>query len=108
LSSLTDCDNSGDFQSITHNIISRNRRSADYQYSYSEDKPSTSGGNAAPTSHQTERHLYEERIDGLEHAIDKFSQLILSLQDKVRKFNCSSIQSCQMLHAIFSCITTKS
>ena len=90
---ITDCESSGDFQSITHDVIStsrrRSKRSAiDNQYSYTEDKL-----HAAVLEKQQDvsekararliREGSEQRIEGLEDTIDMMSETIKSLQEKV-------------------------
>ena len=90
---ITDCESSGDFQSITHDVIStsrrRSKRSAiDNQYSYTEDKL-----HAAVLKKQQDvsekaharliREGSEQRIEGLEDTIDMMSETIKSLQEKV-------------------------
>ena len=88
---ITDCESSGDFQSITHDVITsrRSKRSAiDNQYSYTEDKL-----HAAVLEKQQDvsekararliREGSEQRIEALEDTIDMMSETIKSLQEKV-------------------------
>lgn len=81
---LVDCDSSGDFQSITHNIVSRTRRSVDQRFSYPEDRPSVpqQAMNSDLKSGNTEA-VNDQRIEGLEDTVDVLSELVLSLRDKV-------------------------
>ena len=71
-----DCDSAGDFQSITNNIIARNRRSTDVQYSYPEDRPLKPKKTSAPPAD-------ERKMEDLEATIDSLADMVLSLQKKV-------------------------
>ena len=88
---ITDCESSGDFQSITHDVIStsrrRSKRSIDNQYSYTEDKLHAAVLEKQDVSEEARARLIregsEQRIEGLEDTIDMMSETIKSLQEKV-------------------------
>lgn len=82
---ISGCENSGDFQSITHSVSTqrRSRRSViSEEYSYPEDKPRIS----KQISDQT-----EIRLEGLEDTIGFMSDTINSL---LKQVSFTSLNSC--------------
>ncbi|XP_067938237.1 peroxidasin homolog isoform X2 [Watersipora subatra] len=73
-----DCENAGDFQSITDNIVRRRRRSAGLEYSYADEKPSVTSQEALGGT-----KLREQQIEGLEDTIEQLAEMVKSLQEKI-------------------------
>lgn len=81
---FVDCNQAGDFQSITHSILSRNKRSTatDQSFSYKEDKPEVSIQKGVHKGSDFSQ-VTEDRIEGLEDTIDVLSDQLKMLKQKV-------------------------
>ena len=83
---LVDCENSGDFQSITDSVVrSRGKRFIN-EFSYPEEKPQ-----APPImadSNMASKIADEERLEGLEETVEALADQVSLLLSEVRNEGC--------------------